>query len=91
MKIEVDVDENILSNEAYDLLLKIGETAEEMDNLNYTASDTPEWYKQLAELHKSFTWYVRNAIKVIDFSITTDKIWREKEAAIKNDNEQSKK
>ena len=85
MKIEVDVDENILSDEAYNLLLKIGETAEEMDNFNYTACDTPEWYKQLAEIHKSFTWYVRNAIKVINFSVEEDKIYRKKQAEIRGE------
>lgn len=85
MKIEVDVDENILSNEAYDLLLKIGETAEEMEWFNGTSGGTPEWDHNLAELYQSFTWYVRNAIKAIDFSVTTDKTWRKKQAEMREE------
>ena len=82
MKIEVDIDENILSYEAYMLLLKIGETAYEMDSFNATACDTPEWDHHLAELHKAFTYYVCRAIKTIDFCIKTDKIWREKKVGL---------
>lgn len=75
-KIEIDIEEKVLPDSAYDVLISMADLADKLDILGFDCCDTKEYAQTELAMSKAFTRLVYTAIMHIDVHIRHDVEYR---------------